>query len=247
MAPTRTKQIVLGASRRLGLEGQLRTVQRLAMNRTERRDLRDNEHLRVLLAATLRPDSNCIDVGANVGDVLREIVRCAPSGSHMAVEPLPEHCDRLREQFPGVSIQHAAMGARAGTATFYRMLPAPAQSSLNTLGRALSEMEPFSVNVVSLDQIAEPIKPVRLIKIDVEGAELGVLQGAQETLSRDRPVVVLEHGAAAKHFGTRPEDIFAFASEVGMRIFDIDGGGPHSQSDFAAIANGGSYWTWILQ
>lgn len=72
-----------------------------------------------------------------------------------------------------------------------------------------------------------------LVKIDVEGAELQVMLGAIETLSRHRPHVLFEHGAGgADLYGARPTQIFDLLNDVGLRIFDLEGDGPYSREHF---------------
>src|SRR5262249_26220258 len=63
---------------------------------------------------------------------------------------------------------------------------------------------------------------VRLIKIDVEGAELQVLAGSIKTLSRDKPIIVFEHGlGAAEYYNTRPEQVFELLSSCGLCISSL--------------------------
>lgn len=58
-----------------------------------------------------------------------------------------------------------------------------------------------SPNTTKLDEFLPPLElgAVRVMKLDVEGAELGVLQGAVQTLKRDRPYLVIED-----HDGVNP-------------------------------------------
>ena len=63
-------------------------------------DQRDSDLVRRLLAWSLAPDSCCIDIGAHAGSVLREILRAAPDGRHIAYEPLPHLAEHLRAEFP---------------------------------------------------------------------------------------------------------------------------------------------------
>ena len=61
---------------------------------------------------------------------------------------------------------------------------------------------------------------ISLIKIDVEGGELGVLKGARNLINRCKPVVVFEHGlGAADVYGTKPEQVYDLLSgEYGMQV-----------------------------
>ena len=74
-------------------------------------------HLRLLLAFSLSADSNCIDVGSHRGDVLREMVRLAPLGTHVAYEPVPESCAQLVAAFPQVDVRQAAASNVDGETT----------------------------------------------------------------------------------------------------------------------------------
>src|SRR5215212_2301575 len=100
----------------------LRRVRRRFLPAHIRTDIRDTQLLVELLVEVLEPDSDCLDVGAHAGSVLREMVRLAPRGRHVAWEPLPTFAAQLREQFPRVEVREAALGDRAGTRTFAHMV-----------------------------------------------------------------------------------------------------------------------------
>jgi FkbM family methyltransferase len=235
---TTVRHAVLSAARRVGLEDRLRRVQRALEPAPVRRNRRDDENLRVLMAAVLERDSCCVDVGANIGTVLADMVALAPDGTHIAYEPLPELQQELATRFPQVDVRPAALSDRMGEASFARVRDAPAQSGFRLVGDRRRATEPLTVRVERLDDaLPERFVPA-LIKIDVEGAEEQVLRGALETLRRHRPVVVLEHGNSAAEYGTRPDDIFELLSaQAGLRIFDMDGVGPLTLEDFRAVAS----------
>src|SRR5215217_2610537 len=156
----------------------LRRVRRRFLPAHIRADIRDTELLVALLEEVLEPDSHCLDVGAHAGSVLREMVRLAPRGRHVAWEPLPAFAARLREEFPAVEVRQAALGAHAGTRAFAHVVDEPGWSGF--LARptpSSSPVEELSVAVERLDDVLpEGVRPA-FVKIDVEGAEEEMLRG----------------------------------------------------------------------
>lgn len=221
------------------------TAELVARNRA------DEEKIRSLIGFVLARDSNCIDVGAHSGGVLREIVRVAPAGRHIAFEPLPHLCRALREEFAGVEIREAALSDHGGQAPFARVLNAEPWSGL--IARTLPSgeepvVEELTVRLEVLDEALDPSYRPSLIKIDVEGAELQVLRGGLETLRRHRPIVLLEHGlGSANVFGTWPADIHRLlCQEAGLRIFDLDGRGPYSLEELERAFHTGSHVNFVV-
>jgi FkbM family methyltransferase len=225
------------ALRRLVTRAARTTIGRVADPLVER-NRRDNLHTRLLIAFTLHEDSNCIDIGAHRGVILKEFIRAAPRGRHVAFEPLPELAAGLRSRFPGVDVRECALSdGPAGEATFTYV---PAIDGLSGFRRRSyppgTRTREITVATDALDRaLADDYVP-SMIKVDVEGAELEVLRGALDTLRTHKPTLVFEHGAGgADHYGTSPDDIHDLLSEIGYRIFDIDGGGPYTRSGFAAL------------
>jgi FkbM family methyltransferase len=212
-----------------------------------RRDWRDSEHLRLLLALSLAEDSNCVDVGSHQGAVLREIVRAAPRGRHIAFEPLPVFHAQLAAEFPGVDVRRVALSNGVGEASFTYVRTRPGYSGFRPRRYpAAEETETITVATDTLDSSLPDGYVPALIKIDVEGAEGQVLQGALRTIKEHTPTVVFEHGTAAREYGTRPETIFGLlCDEAGLRIFDLDGNGPYGRTEFAAVCDRGRYWNFV--
>jgi FkbM family methyltransferase len=203
-----------------------------------RADIRDQELLVAQLERTLSPDSDCLDVGAHAGSVLRELVRLAPHGRHVAWEPLPEFARRLRDEFPAVEVRQAALSDHGDEQPFTHVIEEPGWSGLvqrPTPGR--SPVETIRVRCERLDDVLpKGIRPA-FVKIDVEGAEEQVLRGAVETLGRHRPMVAFEHGAgSADLFGTTPEALHdLLTDELGYLVGGLDGDGPYTRATFAEI------------
>ncbi|HUY66384.1 MAG TPA: hypothetical protein VMV06_06165, partial [Acidimicrobiales bacterium] len=85
-----------------------------------RRNQLDDRHLKILLSLLLRPDSNCLDVGAHRGVFMTEFRRLAPVGHHIAYEPLPDLCARLMLEFPEMDVRQRALSNEEGVSSFVR-------------------------------------------------------------------------------------------------------------------------------
>lgn len=178
------------------------------------------------------PSANCVDIGAHRGTILEAMLRVAPSGRHVAFEPLPQLAHALQESFPTVDVHACALADVTGSLEFTHVVSAPAYSGLRDRtdlpGSVVTER--LQVPVERLDDQLDPDLPIAFIKIDVEGAELLVLRGALQTLRRWRPIVVFEHGiGGADAYGAKPAaiaELFASASMHISRLTDWLSGEP---------------------
>jgi FkbM family methyltransferase len=204
------------------------------------RDAVDGGHMRRLIAFLLRPADNCIDVGANAGALLAEMVRVAPDGAHVAFEPIPHLAAEIAQRFPCVEVREAAASNHFGESTFSHVRAAEGWSGLKFRPLPTGEdgdVIELTVKLEPIDDVVDPERPIALVKIDVEGAEQQVIEGALRTLTSHRPALVFEHGlGSANEFGTEPDDIHSLlAHEVGYRIFDLDGNGPYPLDEFRRV------------
>jgi FkbM family methyltransferase len=231
------KQQLRRALHTVGLEPRAVALKRAFEPAHTTQDRRDHEALATIFAAALAPDACCVDVGAHSGDVLAEIVRIAPRGRHIGFEPLPALAAALRQRLPGVEVREVALGDTPGTAPFVHVLDRPGWSGLRarpTPDGEATRTKTIEVAVQRLDDALPAGSVPALVKIDVEGAELGVLEGARATLTAHRPLIVFEHGlGSADHYGTSPGDVHDLLSGLGYRVFDLQGNGPYDRTAFA--------------
>jgi FkbM family methyltransferase len=194
----------------------------------------DDQKIGRFIQSVLREDSSCIDVGAYRGRLLARMVHAAPLGRHIAYEPLPHEQRLVAERFPLVDVRQAAVSNQIGTAIFTHVIDEPSLSGFHAGSVASARVHRFTVRTETLDQCL-PIGYIpTLIKISVEGAELQVFQGAAETITRYKPVIVFEQRLGrALRYGTQPHHIYELLNDnAGLEIFDLDGRGPYSLAEF---------------
>ena len=234
---------------RLGIDDQLRTI-RATLHPVYRRQRSDNQNLRLLLQSSLTEYSNCVDVGAYRGRVLAEIVRVAPHGKHIAYEPLPHIYKYLVEHFPSVEVRQAGVSNEEGEATFTYVKNIPARSGFRE--RSFVETERFEKLKVLTETLYRNLPAgyiPALIKIDVEGAERQVIEGAIETISKHKPIIMFEHGkGGASHYGTQPRHIYELLhDEARLNIFDMDGNGPYSLGQLEEAFERDERWDYVAR
>jgi FkbM family methyltransferase len=241
-----TRQRILRASRRLGIEPQLRAVQRTLEGGERRQTRLDDHHVGLLCAYTLRANSNCIDIGANVGRILEQFVRLAPHGEHIAFEPLPELAANLKTRFPAVEVRESALGRiHQADRQFVRVIDAPSRSGFSPAAAGDRRTNRLLVAVESLDDALPAGYVPSIVKVDVEGAELEVLEGAINTLQIHRPVVLFEHQPSST---SDSGDVFdLLAVEAGFSVFDLDGQGPYSRNGFLAVVQSRMRWNFVAR
>jgi FkbM family methyltransferase len=162
-----------------------------------------------------------IDIGANYGLYTYALARHASRVE--AFDPVPGCAAFIRGwQNPKVRVHQTALSDREGESILHIPLlagrPAPALASL---AEAVGEHEHLVVHLTTLDRFA--FDDVDVIKIDVEGYELSVLQGAVKTLRRCRPALIIE--IEQRHLdrvGQRMETIFEFLDGFGYAAFFVD-------------------------
>ena len=173
--------------------------------------------------------SVCVDVGCHKGSFLRWMMKFSPEGTFYAFEPLPGFYEKLTVSFPfpQVKVFNLALSNQKGVTTFNHVISNPAYSGLykRKYDRPNETECTISVSTDLLDNIVEENDHIDFIKIDVEGAELQVLQGAVRTISRCRPIIVFEHGVGgADCYGTRPEHVYdLLCGDCGLKISLLEG------------------------
>lgn len=241
---SRLRRLVLRKATDYGMVEHLRLVQLGLSSAESRRNSRDDDALKLLIRLSLPPDAHCVDVGAHVGAILSAIVDAAPFAEHIAYEPLPDLAAALSARFPRVDVRAAALARESGTRVFRRVLDAPARSGFHADGLNSSRTTDLTVPVHILDESLPAGFVPYLIKIDVEGGELDVLEGAMTVLTEHRPIGCLEHGGPADAT-LRVWQLLC--EEVRLRVFDLDGVGPLDKQGFLDSVASGKRWNFLFR
>jgi len=211
------------ARRSSPLSGLFEVFGRIAFAAAMEYKRRADEPELALLPRLLRPDRAFLDVGANVG--LYSYVARRRASQIYAVEPHPRMAAALRRNFAGdVEVLEFALSDHEGAASLH--VPEHEGGELTSRSSLEAEANPgfdereVEVELHRLDGLTLP--PLGLVKIDVEGHEKAVLLGAEETLARDRPALIVE--IEERHHPGESARIFALLGGWGYDGFFLESG-----------------------
>ena len=153
-----------------------------------------------LFTQIVKPGMLVVDVGANIGAHTVFFAKAVgPGGRVLAIEPqrilYQILCANLALNVVGNTfVQQAGLGSAPGT---IQVPPINYGGNFNFGGVSLGAFQGGElVPVITLDSLALP--SCHLLKVDVEGMEREVLQGAREALTRHRPLLYVENDRAEK-------------------------------------------------
>ena len=142
------------------------------------------------LTALIRPGSIALDIGAHIGThTLTMSKAVGPSGTVIAFEPQPKI---FRELFLNMQLNHASniLFYHAGAGDHIGQIELSPLAPGNEGGTALAGGTGRFVPLLTIDSLN--LTNVSLIKIDVEGMEDAVLDGAASTILTNKPTILIE-------------------------------------------------------
>lgn len=170
-----------------------------------------------LLPLLVDPRRTAVDIGASNGYYSWHLMRLA--AKVVACEPNPQSFAALRKAARGLDLRQLALSNEKGRAVLRvpvsRNFAAPGWGTIHA-GNDFAEFSPdatqsFTVDVARLDDLE--LADVGFIKIDVEGHENEVLEGARTLLTRDRPNLLVEVGGEVR--GNDPGELCATLRSLG--------------------------------
>ncbi|MDP2318343.1 MAG: FkbM family methyltransferase [Acidobacteriota bacterium] len=185
-----------------------------------------------------RSDATVFDVGANIGLMAIPVLHACPSCRVVSFEPSPSSLPYLQKTVAGSAyrdrwtIVPKAISNQPGEMDF--AIGRSHDALFEGFAHPGSGEHSIKVGVTTLDaewtRLGRP--DVSLIKIDVEGAEGLVLDGAEQLCRARRPALVVEwHEDYLRRLGTPVGQILLRARDWQYRIFTIPGGVPVDDAD----------------
>ena len=185
--------------------------------------------LTALMMHVLRSGQHMVDVGTHFGyTALLGSRLVGPQGCVTGFEPSPPNFALAQKNLrgcPQASLHSCAVGNRQGTLLLERR---PIEdSAFNSTPAKQTALPTDEVAVTTLDKALVGEPPVDFLKCDAEGMEMAVLQGAHDTLTRDKPILVLEAGMPSEEgdAADAAHDLASHLTSYGYKAyaFDFDG------------------------
>lgn len=193
---------------------------------------------RSYLLALVKPGMTVFDVGANIGEVSMKIAQAVgPSGKVVSFEPGKATFEKFRKNLslnnlPNVEPVNLGLGQKE--ATLHLAVP-----SGKNHGGARIMPTGEAIQITTLDAFVEQngVSRLDLIKIDVEGFEMNVLQGARTTLEKFRPLLFVEIDETnLSEQNTSAKDLLELLAQFGYRFQNAQSGAEVKPTDdFAGV------------
>ncbi len=176
----------------------------------------------------LQNDQGCFfDVGANVGLYTWEISKICPHRKILAFEPDTENIKLLQKTLSAANLQNLeicnyALSNQNGEVLFFQ------DSLTSATGCVAGKDKPWieqylnssaneiRVKTKTLDSVVSDDNNPSLIKIDVEGHEVEVLEGGRNTLTKIKPLLIVES------FPPNQRTVLSILQELGYKLIDAD-------------------------
>lgn len=174
-----------------------------------------------------------IDVGASSGSFMESVGKHYPIKRGILIEPLVDRCEELRERFkePVFTVMACAAAEGEGVVQFNvhsfdyasSMLDWPEELS-DRFSFDMSIKDTVSVRTMSLEallEVSDWTDEIDLLKIDAQGAEMLVLRGAGEVLSRVRHIYVELAFREIYQDGCTFNDAYTFLTDRGFQLLEL--------------------------
>lgn len=179
-----------------------------------------------VFSTLLKPDDMVLDVGANIG--LTALYFGKNAQQVYAVEPSRESYKYLQRNvsssgLDNIELYNVGLGAREEKAPLTTLPINRSAGFVSNQTQAGSNYDVETINIKKGDQLFKE-KKIDLIKIDVEGFEMEVIEGLEKTIQRNQPIVVVEvnHWCLNAHQRTSIPEYFDFLTQKFPILYAIE-------------------------
>jgi len=173
---------------------------RIALSRRRYENLREAS-LNLVPEPILSALRTCVDAGAHAGSWTQALLDLFKPERIIAVECEPRLLDPLKAKlspWPFVKVVDAALAKSEGTATFHQLRHPAGSSLLKPRAEVTKEFAPNSwdvigtvnVRMISYDQLVADEREISILKLDIQGAEMGVLASSREGLRKTKCIIL---------------------------------------------------------
>mgnify|MGYP000610355246 CR=1 FL=1 len=185
-------------------------------------------HVRDRMISLARDGSYVFDIGANIGLMAIPLLVRKPSIRIVSMEAGPNVFRYLQRTHDGIPenerwlLRNQAAADSVGELEFHECVGGKDALSGICDTRRGGESRCIRVPSVTVDSVWQELgcPDVSVMKIDVEGAELKVLQGASQCIRTVQPALIVEWWPPNfRAYGANASDLLKFACEAGYRVF----------------------------
>jgi FkbM family methyltransferase len=180
-----------------------------------------NEHL-ALLRSNINKKGKIIDIGANLGLMAILLSENIENTGVICIEPSLETTNILRKNVPNAEVYNCAMSNFNGIG--YIQSHGGHQSYRLNKNTGSEKVETRTLDSFNF-------KDVSLIKIDVEGSEYDVIEGAQDTIKNERPIILCEHHRDL----CSVDKLFSIINKINYNIIYLDPENSHPVKTYILV------------
>jgi FkbM family methyltransferase len=178
----------------------------------------EKAELRAIRQHLCHSDTVC-DIGANKGSFTFWLAQWCKKGRVVAFEAQPAIAEQLAADcktlgFSSVKVEPIGVYSSSGSQTLSIPAGHSPCASIKPAGPIFDNASKISIPVVALDDYFPASEKVSFLKIDVEGAELDVLRGAERILKTSAPLLVFESENRHLERGS-VRDVFEYLASIG--------------------------------
>ncbi len=200
----------------------------------------------------INPGDTVVDIGAHVGRHLRVFERLVTeTGSLYGFEPLKKQFSYLTATFQAENVRlfNLALSNFNGETEFWECENYPEESGLKqrvVYNREDARLKSIKVQVKQLDDFMDCFTRLDYIKLDAEGAEVDILEGAARVISKFRPIISTEYGGPGYGaYGRQRRSLFDLCEKNNYSVTDIFGNPIFDLSEWEECCDS-VYWDYFL-